>query len=175
MTNRVVSVDETFALPAPVRTKLQSDLGATAPAHVLGMTVHNPTTQVEIGNVNGTTLTAIDPANLSVTFTAPASGKVTVEMEAEVTESAGIANWGVVIAGAPAPGATARVCGPIATGSGSRYGVTVLVQDLTPGATYTAQWGTAAAGTLRLRVGGTGAPGSAMSGPAVMTVRDAPF
>ena len=169
-----VHVDETFALPTQVRTRLASDLGATAPADVLGMTVDNQATQQEYNNPNGSTLTAIAPAVLAVSFTAPASGNVTVELEAEVTQSDGITAWGLISAGVAI--ASARVCSAVASGAGIRCKATLFVEGLTAGQSYTFQWATAVStGSYRMRTGGTLGANSASSGPAVMIVRDAPF
>lgn len=179
MPNRIVSVNESMSLPAEVRARLAADLGGTAPANVLGATFHNPADQVELINPNANTLTAIDPANLAVTFTAPASGKVTVDLEAEVTEAGGLVTWGLVQNGALIPQTRTRIAPVIAPESAERKHATMLVTGLTAGQRVTFQWATAVtAGTMRMRVGGsegTHGNGSAVSGPASMIVRDAPF
>lgn len=179
MPNRIVSVNESMSLPAPVRARLAADLGGTAPANILGATFHNPANQVELINPNANTLTAIDPANLAVTFTVPASGKVTVDLEAEVTDAGGVVTWGLIQSGSPLTQTRTRICGPIAAGAGERKHATVLVTGLTAGQTVTLQWATAvSAGGLKMRVGGsegTNGNGPAVSGPASMIVRDAPF
>lgn len=176
MANRVVSVDETFTLPAPVRTKLQSDLGATAPADVLGMTVANPTAQQRVSHANGSTLTAVEPAVLTVTFTAPLSGRVTIDLETEISTSGGPGFWGLISGGSPIPEATTRVCSEITSADSARYRATLVVGDLTPGVSYTYQWGTATmTGSMNLSFGGAGSVAHGNSGPAVMIVRDAPF
>jgi hypothetical protein len=91
------------------------------------------------------TFTAIDAANLTVTFTAPASGKVFVELEASAHSAAG-ANilWGLLEGGVvvgPANGhfITDNSDATAPYGAG-RFHDTLLVEALIPGSVHTFQW-----------------------------------
>lgn len=176
MVNRVVSVDEAFTLPPPVRAKLSDDLGASSPGDVLGILAHNPASQEQYTNPNGTTFTAVAPGALVVTFVAPSTGRVTVQLEAQIhvcVDNGGF--WALMSAGAVVQGSRVRVTGPVTADQGGRRSATVVVGGLTPGVSYTYEWATAATstGTFSMRAGGT-TVGAALSGPAVMIVRRAP-
>lgn len=176
MTNRIVSVDETFTLPAPVRAKLETDLGATSPGEMLGVLAHSPSAQEQYSNPSGSTLAAIAPGVLVVSFTAPDTGRVLVQMEAQVNQCAADAGfWAVQSSGTVVPGTTVRVVGQVPSGQGGRAVASVVAADLTPGVSYTFTWATAVMGTgaFQLRAGGTGT-GAASAGPAMMIVRAAP-
>lgn len=176
MVNRLVSVNDTMALQPEVLARLKTDLDTTAKATVLGMCHHNPDTQAEYG-VNTTLFASLAPAILKVTFVAPASGKVTVDLSAYVSSCADQGFWALVSAGAVIQSTKTRVSGPAALDKGFRCQATVLVEGLTAGQTYTFEWAAAtSSGGMSLRMGG-GPQGanSALAGAATMIVRDAPF
>lgn len=176
MVNRIVSVDETFSLSAEVRARLGEDLGATAPANVLAMTVHNPSEETAV-SASSTTFSALAPALLTATFVAPTSGKVTVELEAHINSCTSQGFWGLLLNGTLAVATKTRVCGPVTADQGFRARATVLLDPLTPGTAYTIQWAVAVStGSMAVRMGGTATgAGNGLSGPAMMIVRDAPF
>lgn len=173
MVNRVVSVDETFTFPPEVRAKLATDLGATSPGDALAVLAHNPTAQEQYTSPNGATFTSVAPGVLVVTFTAPATGRVTVQLEMQIVSCPEAGFWALMSGGAVVAGSPVRVCGSVA--SGRRAVTTVLVGGLTAGQSYTYAWATAMSGTgsFIMRAGGTSV-GSALSGPALMVVRTAP-
>lgn len=177
MTNRIVSVDETFTLPSPVRDKLTADLSASGPGEMLGVTVHNPATQAQYGSLSGTTFAAIAPGALVVTFTAPSSGKVTVDLSAHVHQCTEAGFWALMDGGVVVPGTTVRASGAVGLDAGGVRSATVLVAGLTPGQSYTYTWAAAHLNTtFQIRVGGSATSASTgLSGPATMIVRDAPF
>jgi hypothetical protein len=173
--NRAVSVDETFTLPAPVRAKLADDLGGTSPGEVLGAVLHNPTDAEEISSLSTTTQTALKSAVLAVTFTAPSSGNVTVDLNAWVNECSELGYWSLLSGGSVVPGSLSKASGPKALNSGDRCHVTSIITGLNPGQSYTYEWaGSHSTGNFRVRAGGT-STGSSMGGPMTMVVRDAPF
>ena len=172
MVNRIVSVDETFNFPTRVRAALLDALGAGSPGRPLAVTVHNPTTQAEYSNPAGTTFTALAPAVLQVTFTAPASGNFVVDLEGHVNVSGQRGYWALMNGSAVV--CPTMACGVVTEGDGLRARVRLHVTDLTPGQSYSMQWAAAATGSFTLRAGGAGSLGTANSGPATMTVWAAP-
>lgn len=179
MVNRIVSADETFTLPPPVRAKLVADLTASSPGDILAALAHNPAVQEQYeGNVAGATFAALSPGSLLVTFTAPSTGRVSVQLEAQIQACSETGFWALQESGAVVPGTAVRVCGAVAPNAGGRASATVLAGGLTPGVSYTYTWASAAPGTVGsflVRAGGSGATvGWGISGPAVMIVRTAP-
>lgn len=84
------------------------------------------------------TMSAVDATNLAVTFTAPSSGKVIVQLQAfQVTGGASTYNWGVLIGGVVKDEANVTY----AVAAQQRETVTLFITGLTSGQSYTAQWG----------------------------------
>lgn len=170
MVNRIVSVDETFSLPPEVRAALLDLLGAGSPGRPLAHVTYNPATQAAM-SAPSTTHTALSPANLSVTFVAPTTGRVLVDLESHVNTSGGHSYWSLIDGSTVI--APTLVCGVVAEADGLRARARIPVTDLTPGQSYTLAWGGAASSGMVLRAGGSGL-GPASSGPATITVWAAP-
>ena len=82
------------------------------------------------------TLVALDATNVTVTFTAPASGRVSVYLEAVTLRpsAADQTKWGLVDTGGTQVGNSILMS---AIASYLRLGATVVVTGLTPGSSYT--------------------------------------
>lgn len=173
MVNRIVSVDEAFAFPPEVRAALLDLLGAGSPGRPLALVNHNPTTQAEYSNPAGASFAGLAPAALAVTFAAPSTGNVIVDLEGHVNVCDQRGYWGVL--NGPTLLASAMVCGAVGEATGLRGRARLPVSGLTAGQSYTLAWASASAsGAFTLRVGGAGGLGSARSGPATITVWAAP-
>jgi hypothetical protein len=135
----------------------------------LAQIIHNPSTVLDVTTTSATHVD-IAASILVVTFTAPASGSVTVELDAFVLPASSDYRWGL------REGTTLVAACRIslnAPGSFQMRGRAVLyVAGLTPGASYTWKWSHA-------RPGGSFSPSTffgndGLRGPGVMTVRAAP-
>lgn len=148
------------------------DFGSSGGAS-LGVTSHAPGT-VATYQATTTAPTDLDASLLAVAFTAPASGRVQVDLSAVVAGSdAGTRTFWCLRSG------TTTVEGSLAhvhTGTvAARATSSVLVSGLTPGDNYQWKWAAAAStGTTTLHAGGSAVDGTT-AGPASMTVREAPF
>lgn len=146
----------------------------TAAGSILGVLVHNPETA---DNWSVTSTTGADyNAALAVTFTAPATGKVLVDLDGTHLAAADNTrvHWLLRSAGSNVAGAIVTLTAGTAA---RRDHATVLVSGLTPGATVALSWAAAvgAGATSTLRAGGGDTPGATVGGQAVMVVRDAPL
>lgn len=124
--------------------------------HCLGFT--NYTTN-SLFSVTGTTLTDASAANLVVTFSAPPSGKVVVELTGVNEVTGGATNWGL------REGSTQI---GLLQGMGTAFArltAKIFVTGLTPGNLHTWKWAfanTDPAQTSRIYIGGNGnVPGAA--------------
>lgn len=139
----------------------------------LASTKYNPSSVVT-KSVASTTIGDLDAALLAVSFTAPASGKVQIDLSATVKGSAAGTRtfWALRNGTTVVPGTTVMVHEGV---NPTRATVSIIVTDLTPGQNYTFKWGAAAStGTTSLYAGGN-AVDIASAGQATMVVRDAPF
>lgn len=116
---------------------------AAAGSSLLAKTVYAPGTAVTYtASTTANTLTVLDTTNLTISFTAPASGAVLIRLTGFLANASGsvAATWGLVTHG----GTT--LVAPVALmtgGASSPTGVksaAILVSGLTPGTTYTYDW-----------------------------------
>lgn len=134
------------------------------PGEILGVTTYDPGSLATYTFTSSTPSDA-DATNLSVTFTAPASGAVDVHLEAVCNTGSGTSlTWNLrTTGGADVSGTDLRVCE--STGQ-VRIHVTIPVSGLTAGASTTYRWGAArdtGTGTCVFYAGG-------ITGPATMRV-----
>lgn len=110
-------------------------------AALLGLTVYAPAATANIASISGGNCAAIDAANLSVTFTAPASGHVMVELTALVNASGANFAWGLLdhATGNLAPG-DGLVLVSRAGPTGAVLTAKINVTGLAPGQVYTYDW-----------------------------------
>lgn len=121
-----------------------------------------------------TSLVALDAALLSVSFTAPATGKVQVELSGVTHGSATSTRtyWGLVDGAVPVADSLVMVHEGTTP---DRAGATIIVTGLTPGQNYTWAWAAAASsGTTTLTAGGSSVD-AATGGQATIVVRESPF
>ncbi len=150
--------------------RLRMNLGATAPewatvGEVLATCVYDPGTTATYTTTSAT-LGDVDSTNLAVTFTAPASGNVVVNLQGRLTVSTTAdTTWGLREASSQV-GGLARI---LVTSAGEQYRAGIVyVSGLTPGTSYTYKWAWKVSGgaTLGIRAGQT----SGNEGAAVMQV-----
>lgn len=119
-------------------------------------------------------LVALDAALLSVSFTAPTTGKVQVELSGVTHGSAASTRtyWGLVDGAAPVADSVVMVHEGTTP---NRASATIIVTGLTAGQNYTWAWAAAASsGTATLTAGGS-AVDAATGGQATIVVRESPF
>ena len=145
----------------------------TAAGSILTATKVNPTTAADYQVTNSAA--DYNAPTLAVAFTAPATGRVLVDLDAtHLGSSAAVMYWLLRQSGVIVPGSVVAVDG---TTIAARRHATLLIESLTPGSSYSWTWGgqTLAGGvTSTLRVGGGNTPTAGVGGAAVMVVRDAP-
>jgi hypothetical protein len=134
---------------------------------LLGETFYNPVSTTTYNVGANTSLVDVDATNLIVTFTAPASGKVDVILEALAFGVSGSSAyyWGIKDTGGTTWGALSEVNAV----QEQRTSHTFHVTGLTAGTAYTFKWEHAqsnVSGTAKMTAGGTG-------GAASMRVYDA--
>lgn len=120
-------------------------------------------------------LDAIDSTNLQITFTAPSTGNVMVNLKAwQDVSGSGSMLWGLIESGADVAGASAVVNRDFSTGDLTT--LSVYISGLTPGSSHTYLWGWSNGDTMRLFAGdGTSQDGGAhIWAPAIMEVWKAP-
>lgn len=150
-----------------------SMIGGGSGGGSLASTRYNPAA-VATTTASSTALTDLDSALLSVSFTAPASGKVQVDLSATVKGSAAATRsyWGLRSGTAEVPESLIMVHEGTVP---ARATASIIVTGLTAGQNYTYKWAAAAStGTTSLTAGGT-ATDATSGGQATMVVRDAPF
>jgi hypothetical protein len=135
---------------------------------LLAVTQYNPATSTTPSAVSGT-FADVDATNLTITFTAPASGRVLVRMSARCgVDTSTVQAWNLRDTGGDIANTKASVN---YVNSGSNYPrphYSYLATGLTPGTSYTWKWGFARAsgsGTCSIPMGQSGG-----DGPAVMEV-----
>lgn len=151
----------------------QADFGSGAGGGTLGAARYSPTA-VTSKTATSTALTDLDAALLTVSFTAPASGKVQVDLSAVAKGSAAATRsfWGLRSGTTDVAGSLIMVHEGTVP---ARSTASIIVTGLTPGQNYTYKWAAAAStGTTSLTAGGT-ATDATSGGQATMIVRDAPF
>jgi len=144
------------------------------PGQVIGAVYYDPEVEAGVGTTT-TAWTDVDATNLIVTFTAPASGAVVVELEAWVNAGAStLMGWGIREGTTLINACNAQYAG---AATGPRARVSLPVTGLTPGNAYTYKWAHnrgVGTGTCITRMGGRGAAGANVAndhpGPAVMRV-----
>ncbi len=140
------------------------------PGQVLASHIYSPTTQASY--LATTTLAVIDSTNLKLTFTAPASGNVFVDLQALAGWQGGtVANyyWGLLDGLSAQHGNSTFV----AYNNTPRSSARIYVSGLTPGISYTYFWAhyCATASAFGLYADGNiGSVATAKYGPAIMTV-----
>lgn len=142
--------------------------GGSGSGGILAYVVDNPGTSTDYATTS-TTDVDVNAATLSVTFTAPSSGKVLVRLTAlgEVPEISKSAWWTI------REGTTTLSRRYVTTARAATYdypgNAAFVVTGLTSGAVHTYKWGhyTSSGGTSKVRVGG-------ILGPAVMEVHALP-
>jgi hypothetical protein len=96
---RVLFLGEDGALHLKDSSGTVTDIGSgSSTAALLGITTYAPGSDTTIGTSSSTTLVDVSAANLSVTFTAPASGNVVVKLYGLTGTTGGSGNfirWGV--------------------------------------------------------------------------------
>lgn len=137
-----VSVNSTITVVAN-----SSFIFSTGGADLLGNTQYAPGTQAPY-TISATTLTAVDATNLTVNFTAPASGNVLVKLSTMVVSTNVTAGSDLVFglinqatAGKVGTEATAMFQQGTADEAGVVITTTHKITGLTPGTAYTLQWG----------------------------------
>jgi hypothetical protein len=160
---KFVRDDGTLATPA----------GGGGGGAALARTVyHGPTQSATSYTYTGNTATIIDATNLSVTFVAPASGKVIIALTATgLGPSSGNLLWSLKDGATDVPKSNSQMA---ATTPGlTRMSTRVQVEALTPGQSYTYAWAhrSSTSNQVALHVGEGYYSGSATSpGPAIMEV-----
>lgn len=149
-------------------TQLQTLLRALGNGALLAYTAYNPGTATST-IISVATFADVDATNLTVTFTVPASGNVRIRLEAvAVTEAANSSvRWNLRTTGGADVAGTRRVVTNNA--DMARFGVTIFITGLTPGASQTYRWGHSASNSANAHTR-YGDDGTAMYGPAVMEV-----
>ncbi len=143
------------------------------PGRLLVRTAFNPST-LSTYTRSAQTYADVDTANLAVTFTAPASGKVDVTLNAAGKAAASGDEWWRL-----AGGGTSETTGALFGTSTNieRVTATLRVTGLTGGTSYTLTWqflSDTAANTVTMYAGGhDGATDATGAGPAVMMVHAA--
>ena len=139
---------------------------------LIGCTQYGPSARTG-KTTTSTSLAAIDTTNMTVSFTAPASGQVLVRLTAFVVTAAGVSSFWALFT----HGTTTQVGNSMqyASGAGNVTVTTAcLVTGLTPGTTYQWDWAWGVqSGTATIEIQATtGVPASfALQGaPAVMEV-----
>lgn len=146
---------------------------ASTTQSLLAYTAYNPGTPAST-STSSSTFADVDATNLTVTFTAPASGNVLVRLTAVavVNNVAAVYAWNLRTTGG------SNVSGSFSTvtsnGNQIKISSVVPITGLTPGASTTWRWGHAvSSNTGSVRYGDSGTI-SASYGPAVMEVWAAP-
>lgn len=148
--------------------------GTAQPGQVLGITQYAPASPVT-ESVTGATVAAFDATNLTVTFTAPASGKVKVRLEAvgKVSVNTSQGYWGLLLHG------TSTLIGELSlvmtSSTAIRGGYEQEITGLAAGTTYQLDWaganGTGGTDQVEIIAGlSPNPPGTTAQGPAIMTV-----
>lgn len=148
--------------------------GGSGVAEILAFHNYNPGTQADLTSTS-TSFVDVDATNMAVTFTAPASGKVLIDISAATYVGAGVGiDWALRVGSTDVAGTNHRISygssGDRSTYSTLRAVITGLVAD----SSYTyklAQRVGVGSGTVTTRVGGS-ARGNA--GPAVFVVTALP-
>jgi hypothetical protein len=144
---------------------------APAASPLLTIVTYNPASPT-VTQTSSSTYAAIDSTHLSATFTAPASGNVTIELEAYGVGSSGasLLQWGVGPHGGVVTPSTE--VGITTDNDGGRWHVTCYLTGLTPGTSYTYDWfhATGNNGTAVSTKYGASAGANNTIGPAIMKV-----
>ena len=151
----------------------QAEFGSSSGGGTLGATRFAPAT-VATKTASSTALTDLDAALLTVSFAAPTSGKVQVDLSATVKGSTAATRsyWGLRSGTADVAGSLVMVHEGIVP---ARATASIIVTGLTPGQNYTYKWAAATStGATSLTAGGA-ATDATSGGQATMIVRDAPF
>jgi hypothetical protein len=140
-----------------VRYITPATLAAVKPGSILASCVYDPGTTTTYTTTSAT-LGDIDTTNLTVTFTAPQSGKVLVMLTGRITTSAATTpTWGLRN-GSSQAGGLFTLASSLNLGGAhqARTGV-VYITSLTPGTSYTVKWAWAVSGgvTFGLKAGQT--------------------
>lgn len=158
-------------IPLKVWAKNLRVSGVVGGAGMLAKTVYSPTADTTIATTTSTSLVDADATNLAVTFTAPASGEVSVTLEClgETATNAQAIYWGL-------REATTNLT---FVGGGTKYFMdggpqarrmraTFFISGLVSGSSHTYKWaiGVSGANTANLHAG------DVSYGPAVMIVHD---
>lgn len=126
--------------------------GGGGSSELLASASHNPGTELTVSAT--ATMTAVDASNLSVTVTAPATGKLLVGLTSYIGGSDGDMYWGVL-----SSGSTLALRKIVNSGTFvDQVGVArLLLTGLTSGASYTLQWASKSVRKtgLTTRMGGT--------------------
>ena len=150
-----------------------ASLGGGTGGGSIAATRYAPTTPTA-KSASTTALADLDASLLTASFTAPASGKVQVDLSATVKGSAAATRsyWGLRSGTSDVPDSLVMVHEGTVP---ARATASIIVTGLTPGQNYTYKWAAAAStGTTSLTAGGT-ATDATSGGQATMVVRDAPF
>lgn len=130
-----------------------------------------------VDKVPTTSLAAVDSTNLTISFTAPSSGKVLVRLsadgQADTSASDNIMSWGLVTHGTTTQQGNLYSTSQTLSGANMRIRITttIYVTGLTGGTAYQFDWAYLATGTgCHMRYGGA----SGNEGPALMIVEAAP-
>lgn len=102
---------------------------------ILGVAAYAPSTESQYDN-STSTLSDVDATNLSVTFIAPPSGVVWVNLQATAQRNNGGATWGI------REGSTniARIVFDFNSGSIFTHKLSFRIDGLTPGSSHTYKW-----------------------------------
>ena len=150
-----------------------SEIGGAGGGGAIGATNYSPSSPTS-KTASTAGLSDLDVSLLTVSFTAPTSGKVQVDLSATVKGSTAATRsfWGLRSGTTDVAGSLVMVHEGTTP---ARAAATIFVTGLTPGQNYIYKWAAAAStGTTTLTVGGATAD-DASAGPATMVVRDAPF
>lgn len=113
--------------------------GSGGGSGLIGLTAYAPGTNTNILAGTATSITAVDATNLTVTFTAPPSGKVVVELEALMgMTSTANGYWGLLDGANAQVGKTNYMTG--LGGTSNRLKASIVVTGLTAGTSYTYKW-----------------------------------
>lgn len=139
---------------------------------LLAIVRYNPATGVK-ASTTSTTPVAVDATNLTISFTAPASGKVLVRLNAiaGLTSNADLGYWGLL------QHSTTNLVGDLeavvsSTAEAFRATAPIYLTGLTAGQTYQYDWAHAAqsGATMSTDYGGANSTGANNFGPAIMEV-----
>ncbi len=126
-----------WTLAEAVPTTAGLGIGGGA-SELIGLAYYRPATDVVIANGSSTTMADVDATNLHVPFLAPASGRVLVKMNALANSGANHGLWNV----RDSSGDIADTLQYMASYGGAFLNYyTVVVEGLTPGASYDWKWG----------------------------------